>query len=485
MTLRFLRSLRAYLPGWLILGALFVLVRAGGGRFLHEERQNGWGYLDLTSLQYEYWESITHLHMQPPLLNALVGWTLGDAGITRLTWIYALAAFATVALVVHTLVLAGVRERWAGLAGAAYALLPATAVYAFFPYNTTITAFFAMVAVWGVARARTMPALGVGISAIGIFGLFTTRASFVWVVVLIWLAGLAIYLARTGARGSRWPGAVVLALFAALVIGLQGHYLLSFKSWTLSTWSSENLANGMLRLGLTEEGKAKLAAQDPCFADLTTGAWQPVSAYRACLVNIDSIITGASVVEQEFKIAPPDTLNYNYGLRRAIEPSWAAFVRSAFALEPQAVVRLTLGNEAAPGTISLFLGRSDDVYTTLAIQKQAAPAVWNALGVWSAVFPWLAWILVVIGAVVAAIRRTVHPPGVFWWAVALLVVHAGPSLLGDYGENARFRAELDPVLLVTAVLAAGVIIRWIWQLSGRASRESVGTNPAAPSGVTN
>ena len=451
--------LAAFVPGWIVLGALYLLVLAGGGRFLHEERLNGWGYLDLTALQYEFWPSITHLHMQPPLLNFLAGLTLGDAGITRLTWLYALAASLTVALVVDTLVLSGIRQRWAALAGAAYALLPSTVIYAFFPYNTTLTALFAIAAIWGIARARTTPVLGVSISALGATGLFTIRASFVWVVVLAWIAALAWVLFRRSSSDRKWIGGAVLGAMSAFVLVVQGHYLTSFQSWTLSTWSSENIANGMLRLGLTEETKAELAAQDPCFADLITGAWQPVGAYQACLVNVRSVPVGASVLDQEFKSAPPDTLNYNFGLRRAIEPSWAAFVRTAIREEPLAFVRLTLGTEAAPGTIQLFLGRSDDVYTTLAIQKQASPAVWNVLGVWSAVFPWVAWILVIAGAAVGLVFRSVRPPAVFWWAAALLVVHAGPSVLGEYGENARFRAEMDSVLIVAAVIAVGVLMR--------------------------
>ena len=449
----------AFLPGWFALGALYLLVLAGGGRFLHEERQNGWGYLDLTALQYEFWPSITSLHSQPPLLNLLVGWTQGDAGLSRLTWIYALAAFVTVALVVDTLVLARVRQRWAALAGLAYALLPATVIYAFFPYNTTLTALFASAAIWGVARARTMPVIGVSISALGATGLFTIRASFVWIVVLLWIAALAWLLFGRSSSDRKWIGGVVLGAMAAFVLVVQGHYLTSFQSWTLSTWSSENIANGMLRLGLTEEAKAELAAQDPCFAELATGAWQPVGAYQSCLANVTSVLSGTSVLDQEFKTAPPDTLNYNYGLRRAIEPSWAEFARTAISKEPQAFLRLTLGTEAAPGTIQLFLGRSDDVYTTLAIQKQAAPAVWNALGVWSAVFPWVAWILVIAGALVGLVFRSVRPPAVFWWAAVLLVAHAGPSVLGEYGENARFRAEMDSVLIVAAVIAAGVLMR--------------------------
>ncbi len=471
--LRLLIRLRVFVPGWLVLGGLYFLVLAGGGRFLHEERLNGWGYLDITSLQYDYWDSLANLHTQPPLLNALVGFTLGDEGVVRLTWIYALSAFATVGLVVGTLLLAGVSQRWASLGGVAYALLPATVLYAFFPYNVTLTAFFAAVAIWGVALARKRPTLGVSASACGAVALFTIRAPFAWIFVLFWVLALAVLLLRSVQHGSRWPGAIVLGLLMALVVVIQGHYLLSFQSWTLSTWSSENLSNGLLRLGLSEEAKAHLAGQDPCFAELTTGAWQPVSAYRSCLANVNSVLTGASVVDQEYKTAPPDVLNYNYGLRQAIEPSWAAFVRSGLRIDPQAVPRLAFGTGNAPGTVVLFLGRSDDVYTTLAMQKQAAPRVWEVLGAWSAVFAWIAWALVLAGALTGLLARRSRPPVVFWWAGALLVFHAVPSVLGEYGENARFRAELDSVLVVAATLACVVIggsLRRVW------SQDAVGSS---------
>ena len=216
-----------------------------------------------------------------------------------------------------------------------------------------------------------------------------------------------------------------------------------------------------------------MAGQDPCFAELTTGAWQPVSAYRSCLANVNSVLTGASVVDQEYKTAPPDVLNYNYGLRQAIEPSWAAFVRSGLRIDPQAVPRLAFGTGNAPGTVVLFLGRSDDVYTTLAMQKQAAPRVWEVLGAWSAVFAWIAWALVLAGALTGLLARRSRPPVVFWWAGALLVFHAVPSVLGEYGENARFRAELDSVLVVAATLACVVIggsLRRVW------SQDAVGSS---------
>jgi hypothetical protein len=38
------------------------------------------------------------------------------------------------------------------------------------------------------------------------------------------------------------------------------------------------------------------------------------------------------------------------------------------------------------------------------------------------------------------------------------VMHAVPSIFGDYGENQRFRAELDPVLMVAMVVGLGALV---------------------------
>jgi hypothetical protein len=472
------------LPGMTVLGVLYAVVAFGEGRFLFEERQNGWGFLDLTALQYDYWGSLVNLHMQPPLLNALVGWTSGDAGITRLIWIYAIAVFVTVGLVGHTLLLTGLPRLWAAFAATAYALLPATVIFAFFPYGTTLIAFFAILAIWGVALLPRQLLVGVAVSAIGMTALFMIRATFIWVVVLGWLIALAVVLLRQrsacGPAGSqvsghgarRWPAVVVLVACASIVVVVQGHYFVSFQSWTLSTWSSENLGNALLRLGLTEPKKEELAQRDACYAQLVTGAWQPTGAYQACLSEDVDPLSGASVLDEEFKTAPLDTLNYNYGLRRTVEPQWNRFVREALAAEPQAIWRLTTGTPQAPGTVQLFLGRSDDVYTTLSIQKQSAPMLWEILGYWSAVFPYLAWLLVLLGLTFGVLVRHRKPSPVLWWALVLLIIHAVPSILGEYGENARFRAELDPVLVVAAVISVS------WVINALRSQRGPGATPA-------
>ena len=57
----------------------------------------------------------------------------------------------------------------------------------------------------------------------------------------------------------------------------------------------------------------------------------------------------------------------------------------------------------------------------------------------------------------------------------LLPFHAIVRLVGEYGENQRFRAETDPVLLVAAVLAAGNLVIW--------RRRGVPSSGVGPTGV--
>ena len=444
-----------FLPGGLVAAGLYGLTLARGGRFLHDERFLVMQALDPTALDRYPVPVLLSLHTQPPMMNALY-WLTDDAP-ALLGWGVALAMLATVLLVVDTLRAARLPAGWAAVGGALYALLPATVLYALFPYSTTVTALGAMVAVWGVARVPSWHGWGIALSAVGMAGLFLTRASFAWWVVAAWLAALAVLAWRDRSPRARRPVALAaLGLCAAGVVAVQGHYWTAFGVPTLSSWSGENLSNALITVGLSDETKARLAESDACFAQLVAaGAWAPVEAYPACIDPAEPVKSGTPVLDQASRGGPAGGLNYNSGARLALADDWARFARAAVAAEPSAVLTVLTGTDEREGSAARFLGRSDVYFETLDIPKATAPAVWSALGVWSAVFPFLAW-LVVIAGVVGSLGRRVRRglPTAFWFAVALLVVHAVPSLVGDYGENQRFRAELDAVLVTAAVLAA-------------------------------
>lgn len=457
-----------FLPGAAIVLAVYAITVARGGRFLFEERFLVMQALDPRSLGNDPIPSLLSLHTQPPLMNAL--YALTDSAPERLGWIMLAAAVVTTLLVVDTVRASGRGDRWAAAAGALYALLPATVLYALFPYSTTVTALFAIVTVWGVARIRTWHGVGVAISAAGMGGLFLTRASFTWWVALGWLIALAVLAIRQrGHAVSRALAIGMLVVVGAGVVAVQAHYWAAFRVPTLSSWSGENLSNALIEVGLSDEAKAWLSSQDPCFAQLiAAGAWAPTDVYGPCLDPAEEVRAGTPALDLVERPAPSMGINYNAGARLRLSDDWARFARAAVVTEPTALVRVAVGNAELEGSLARFLGRSDVYFETLDIQKASTPWLWNLLALWSAAFPVLAWLVVVAAAVRGLVQRRSRAwlPREFWFALALLLVHAVPSIIGDYGENQRFRAELDPVLVVAMVLGLGALVT-VRRTSGR------------------
>ena len=473
------RALITYLPGVIVLCALHAMILATGGRFLYEERLSIWQALDPQSLQQEYWASLWSLHMQPPLLNAIYGVTDGPRADTSLHWLFLACAVATVLAVVHTLRLEGVDRWWAAFAGVAYAALPATVLYALFPYSTTVAALLATVMVWGLALMSRHAAVGAAISAAGAAALFLARASFAWPLALGWLVMLLILLWRrahaprphvaSAGRGHLGVAAGFIGLAALLIALVQGHALIAFSSPTLSTWSSQTAFRGISESGLSAESKAALAAQDPCFAELiTVGAFQPASAYPVCLADAEPVRSGTQALDERDKRSPGIGPNFNAGQYLQLSPQWSALEMAALRTEPTAVLRMVFGHDDREGSLGVFLGRSDQYYDTLDLMKTGPTVIWGALGAWSAVFPWLAWVLTLLAALssfAARVRR--HLPVVFWAALGVLIAHAFVSTVGNYGENQRFRAEMDPVLIIVATLGAVAIARSLRSVGDR------------------
>jgi hypothetical protein len=454
------QSVWPFLPGAVIVLTIYAATVARGGRFLFEERFLVMQALDPRSLGNDPIPSLLSLHTQPPMMNTL--YALTDSAPERLGWIMLAATFLTTLLVVDTVRASGRGDHWAAAAGAFYALLPATVLYSLFPYSTTVTALFAIVTLWGVGRIRTWNGIGVAVSAMGMGGLFLTRASFAWWVALGWLLALAVLAARARWHAlTRGVAIATLAIVGAGVVSVQAHYWAAFRVPTLSSWSGENLSNALIEVGLSDEAKASLAAEDPCFAQLIAArAWGPTELYGPCLDPADEVKIGTPVLALVERPAPSMGINYNAGARLGLADDWVRFARAAVIAEPAALLRVVLGNTEFEGSLARFLGRSDVYFETLDIQKASTPWLWNVLALWSAAFPVLAWLVVVAASARGIVQRASRGwlPREFWFAAALLFLHAVPSVIGDYGENQRFRAELDPVLVVAMVLGLGVLV---------------------------
>jgi hypothetical protein len=83
--------------------------------------------------------------------------------------------------------------------------------------------------------------------------------------------------------------------------------------------------------------------------------------------------------------------------------------------------------------------------------------------------------LVLLGWLSALVVRTSPLRGMwaYWCGSGLLVFHAMVSTFLEYGENMRFRAELDPVLLMLATVSMFSIIAAVRSLSKRPPAEIV------------
>ena len=452
-----------FVPGPIVWLLLYFGILRNGGRFLYEERFGLMQALDPNAVAEQFWPSLMTLHIQPPLLNALYGVTDGPDAPRNLGFMYAVASILTILMVIHTVRLSGLGAWWAAGTGALYALLPGTVLYSLFPYSTTIIALFMMACIWGIALARLRPGFGIAVSALAATGLFLTRASFAWAFALAWLVALGLLLRRLGALRRATGTIGVLSACAVAVVVLQAHYLTAFGTPTLSSWSGQNLYGAVSELGLSPEAKAALAAESPCFAELVAvGAWQSASAYPVCLGESGTPISGSIALDEADKRSPGVGMNHNSGELLLLSERWSALSKAVLMQEPAAEWRLIAGSDGRDGSIALFLGRSDIYYETLDLQKTFAPWMWSALGVWSWIFPKLAWAILLLALLRAAVDRAARRrfPTVFWFASGLLLFHAAVSVAAEYGENQRFRAEADPVLVVTAVLAVVSLLDW-------------------------
>jgi len=443
-------------PGLLTYALLYGFVVVTGGRFVAISRDYAMSSLDRNILEADYFGTLLNAHIQPPLLNAVFGLTDRLAPPWSLTAIYAVLGALMVAGVATTLRLSGVKPAVCRAAGVLTGLLPTTLLYSFFPNTTVPVSFFAVLTLLGLAAIRKTVAWGTLLSALGVLGLFWTRSSFTWLFVIVWLGLLAIFVFREPKRQSRVAAFVVLGVSVGLVVATQGHYVMRFGIPTLSSWAGENLVNALRSSGLPEEHRGELAGTDPCREQLLSlGPFQPAASYTECVAARSPLITGHPILDQEYNGDPTYTLNYNYGARLSLARIWSGLAWDVISSDPFTLWRVAWGSQGQTGSVAIFFSRGEDHYEVFDDIRARAPVVWNSLGALSALAPGLGWLILAtvwIVAIVPNFRRTMALNRVFWAGSALLISHAAVSIVGEYGENNRFRAEFDGVLIILATL---------------------------------
>jgi len=425
-----------------------------------------WQSLGIDYLSTDPIASLSVLHIQPWGMNALyaVDLALSPNSHLFLLLLFLAAGAGTIALLGATLVRVGLPRGWAMGACVVLALLPGTVLYTFWSYNVTLISFLAIAAVWGLARMRTQPVLGSAVSASAVLGLQLMRSTFVWVFVLVWCVFLFVLLVRE--RSGRRIVLSALPVFIVLIFSLlaQGYYWVNYQMPAMSSWSGQNVAKALLtsgQLSVTDSAREQISA-DPCLSSLlvayesqTLNVWDPGGLVNlpGCQSLVVAAERGIPAWDEDYRES--GELNYNSRLALAASGEWNQLMTIIVTKDPLQLVRMAITTDTGPrgSGIGIYLDPSDE-FPWLDQTRSVLP-LGSITGLLSIVFAPALVVLILIGIGQSIFVRTsfLRRNVVYWGALGIVIFHAAASTLAEYAENMRFRAEIDPLLLLLGVIS--------------------------------
>lgn len=150
-----------------------------------------------------------------------------------------------------------------------------------------------------------------------------------------------------------------------------------------------------------------------------------------------------------------DEANYNYADRLVVSGKWTEMMSLVVIGDPLQLVKMALVPPKGPmySGLRYYLARSEN-YELVTPLQTIVPAA-SVLVPLSYLFAPSLWFLLLISSIQAGFSRKSWLRGVpaYWFALGLLCFHLIASTLLEYGENMRFRAEIDSVLLAAGVMA--------------------------------
>jgi hypothetical protein len=430
--------------GIFLMGTLYVLglqwlmrPNAINGIYFHPwSSEDMMQTVPLAALRQRPIESVTHIHIQPPAFDAIRAalaqlWPSlsDDAVLVRIDVdLYRLGAILVglTALVIFVWLRRLCGMRVAGVGTILFLLHPALMLFATFLDSTLLSAFLILLAYYLLwSQSRTPEQTSIGLS-VAILALFFTRSLFQWPALLLF--GLILFF--TGVRGG--PLAVYLAL--ALILG--GAYTLKQQAmfgipWT-SSFAGLNLSNS-IGAGM---GTAKYATylDDPNHPTRIIPGMPAVLADKTKLGgqpnfnNIDYLALNASLLHR-----------FQLQLRRE---SITDLVR---AYAENAAIYFRPSSTYSSGNViveRLPWRRPYDILFSapvLPVLLTAACIIWVVR--------------------LARQGKVVHNVALFLPAAYVLLA----SVLGDRGENMRFKFFLEPVMYVFLVTQFYVLARAVAQ----------------------
>lgn len=458
-------------PGLVVFSLLYAATLRGFDWMPWVEYLYGalWQGLGRHLLETDPLGSLSVLHIQPPGLMSIKALDLvatpDSHEFLRLSF-FAFGALSVI-LIVDGLHVSGPKSRWASSVGVVYALLPGTVLYTLFPFSTAPTIFGCSLAIWGVAVAKRSLIVGAWSSACGVFFLYVFRTSFTWVFVLLWLLSLVwLVFHLSQLKRERVAALSGVALFGVLVVGIQIHYLTSFGLWTTTSWSGENVTKALAESGHLKVSSKAIRAADrisDCAGslarDLAGGnapSWLPehVLALSGCGDLKEESTSGIEALDSPFKDGAYDGRrvgNFNWSQRLAISTLYSQVAVEILKAEPRQLISMAIvggpSGSRASG-LSLYVAPSDDYGWVTGIREGYPNKTIG--GLLSLLFAPFALTVAIIGSIFAILGREngrVRGNSAFWFSLGLVGYHMAVSILGEYGENNRFQAEVAPALM--------------------------------------
>jgi hypothetical protein len=462
------------LPGLVVYGTLWllVLIQFDFPTAASNSMDTLWQSLGLEYLSADPLGSLSVLHIQPWGLNALYAFDLAVTPSLHvvLLVVYFLAGAATIFLLAATLLRVGLPRVWAMVAGLILALLPGTVLYAFWPYNVTLSGFLGIVTAYGLSLMRTQPAIGSGVSALGALGLQLTRATFVWVFVAAWCLFLFVLLFRRFRGKALAIAAIPVFTVAAISLMSQAYYWANFSLPAMSSWSGQNVAKALLtsgKLNVTDSAREQIA-QDPCLASLLSAyetqalnVWDPGGLLQLPGCEQIGVADAKDIPAWDQDYRSSGQLNYNSRVALTASREWTQMMTVIIRNDPLQLVRMAVSTNTGPrgSGVGIYLDPSDE-FPWVDAQRSVLP-LGSVTGLLSLVFAPALVVLILLGIGQSIFVRNSYLRNsiVFWAALGVVAFHAAASTLAEYAENMRFRAEIDPLLLLLGVMSLYAISR--------------------------
>jgi hypothetical protein len=148
-------------------------------------------------------------------------------------------------------------------------------------------------------------------------------------------------------------------------------------------------------------------------------------------------------------------LNYNSRVALAASGEWTRMMTIFVRNDPFQLVRMAVSTNTGPrgSGIGIYLDPSDE-FPWVDAQRAVLP-LGSVTGLMSLVFAPALVVLILLGVGQAiVVRGSYLRRNIVYWAVlGVVAFHAVASTLAEYAENMRFRAEIDPLLLLLGVMS--------------------------------